>query len=98
MRAQPGRDAAAPPAVSRHYSRHCLHCTALHCCTAPSSAQVSAIVRAPPSDVFRSLVQQRKHEGLGVLMGARTVEKIDANTQVGAAQGCQRWRLPGCFL
>lgn len=44
--------------------------------------QVSAIVRAPPSDVFKNLVQQRRTEGLGVLMGARVVEKIDANTQV----------------
>lgn len=83
--------------------------------------QVSAIVRAPPSDVFQNLVQarlwlagssipccctlalcsealkdipcltatfclffllqMRKTEGLGVLMGARVVEKIDANTQ-----------------
>jgi len=31
---------------------------------------------------LQNLVQLRKSEGLGVLMGARVVEKIDSNTQV----------------
>ena len=53
--------------------------------------QVSAIVRAPPTDVFRNLVQLRRTEGLGVLMGARVVEKIDANTQVIT----QQWKPAG---
>jgi len=53
--------------------------------------QVSAIVRAPPGDVFSNLVQMRRTEGLGVLMGARVVEKIDANTQVIT----QRWKPAG---
>ncbi|EFN53068.1 hypothetical protein CHLNCDRAFT_137358 [Chlorella variabilis] len=52
---------------------------------------VSAVVRAPPSDVLRNLVQQRKAEGLGVLMGARVVERIDANTQIIA----QQWKPTG---
>ncbi|KAL4450695.1 hypothetical protein ABPG77_001051 [Micractinium sp. CCAP 211/92] len=54
---------------------------------------VSAIVRAPPSDVFKNLVQQRRTEGLGVLMGARVVEKIDANTQIIA----QQWKPVGAI-
>ena len=53
--------------------------------------QVSAIVRAPPTDVFRNLVQLRRTEVLGVLMGARVVEKIDANTQVIT----QQWKPAG---
>lgn len=32
----------------------------------------------------QNLVQLRRTEGLGVLMGARVVEKIDSNTQVGS--------------
>lgn len=47
----------------------------------PHSVQVSAIVRAPPSDVFQNLVQQRKREGLGVLLGARVVERIGARRE-----------------
>lgn len=31
---------------------------------------------------LQNLVQLRRTEGLGVLMGARVVEKIDSNTQV----------------
>lgn len=54
---------------------------------------VSAIVRAPPSDVFKNLVQQRRTEGLGVLMGARVVEKIDANTQIIT----QQWKPVGAI-
>lgn len=72
------------PGLSLATSRLLCLVHAVHCWLPPSrSLQVSAIVRAPPSDVFKNLVQQRRTEGLGVLMGARVVEKIDANTQVG---------------
>ncbi|KAL4433733.1 hypothetical protein ABPG75_000174 [Micractinium tetrahymenae] len=54
---------------------------------------VSAIVRAPPTDVFKNLVQLRKSEGLGVLMGARVLEKIDANTQIIT----QQWKPVGAI-
>lgn len=67
----------------------------VHCLPIP--VQVSAIVRAPPSDVFQNLVQLRKREGLGVLMGARVVEKIDTNTQARLAPClCQPACLCGC--
>jgi hypothetical protein len=55
------------------------------------AVMVSAVVRAPPVDVFRSLVQVRKSDGLGIFAGARTVEVIDANTQVVA----QTWQGSG---
>ena len=55
------------------------------------AVMVSAVVRAPPVDVFRSLVQVRKTEGLGIFAGARTVEVIDGNTQVVT----QTWRGSG---
>jgi len=56
-----------------------------------NAVMVSAVVRAPPVDVFRSLVQVRKSDGLGIFAGARTVEAIDANTQVVA----QTWQGSG---
>jgi Protein ENHANCED DISEASE RESISTANCE 2, C-terminal/START domain len=55
------------------------------------AVMVSAVVRAPPVDVFRSLVQVRRSDGLGIFAGARTVEVIDANTQVVA----QTWQGSG---
>ena len=55
------------------------------------AVMVSAVVRAPPVDCFRSLVQVRKTDSLGIFAGARTVEVIDANTQVVA----QRWHGSG---
>jgi hypothetical protein len=55
------------------------------------AVMVSAVVRAPPVDVFKSLVQVRKSDGLGIFAGARTVEVIDANTQVVA----QTWQGSG---
>ncbi|KAL4514332.1 hypothetical protein Ndes2526B_g03998 [Nannochloris sp. 'desiccata'] len=55
------------------------------------AVMVSAVVRAPPVDVFRSLVQVRRSDGLGIFAGARTVEVIDANTQVVA----QNWQGSG---
>lgn len=42
----------------------------------------STVVRAPPKDVFKHLVQVRKSEGLGIFIGARTVEVLDNTTQV----------------
>lgn len=51
------------------------------------AVMVSAVVQAPPLDVFHNLVQERKTEGLGVFSGARTVEVLDATTQVVA----QKW-------
>ena len=54
--------------------------------------QVSAIVRAPPSDVFAGIVQQRRRrEGVGVLIGARVVETIDDRNQIVT----QRWQPVG---
>jgi hypothetical protein len=55
------------------------------------AVMVSAVVRAPPVDVFKSLVQVRKSDGLGIFAGARTVEIIDSNTQVVA----QTWEGSG---
>jgi hypothetical protein len=52
---------------------------------------VSAVVRAPPMDVFKSLVQVRRSEGLGIFAGARTVEMIDGQTHVVT----QRWSAAG---
>ena len=46
----------------------------------------------PPPPLPQNLVQMRKSEGLGVLMGARVVEKIDSNTQARCSpppQPCQ---------
>jgi hypothetical protein len=90
------------------------------------AVMVSAVVRAPPADVFKasapsltrvlghqgcirarsrpvvshfvcfllqSLVQVRRTEGLGVFAGARTLEVIDATTQV-VAQG---WKGSGAL-
>lgn len=57
------------------------------------AVMVSAVVRAPPVDVFKSLVQVRKSESLGIFAGARTVEVIDANTQVIA----QTWSGAGAI-
>jgi len=42
---------------------------------------------------LQSLVQVRKSEGLGIFAGARTVDVIDANTQVIA----QTWSGSGAF-
>ena len=52
---------------------------------------VSAVVRAPPKDVFKHLMQVRKTEGLGVFVGARTLEVLDNKTQIVA----QRWSGAG---
>lgn len=43
---------------------------------------VSAVVRAPPVDVFRQLVQVHRTEGMGIFTGAKTLEVLDATTQV----------------
>lgn len=51
----------------------------------------SAVVRADPEDVFRRLVAPRGSDDVGLLWGARTVERIDAHASVVA----QRVRFAG---
>lgn len=43
---------------------------------------VSAVVRAPPSDVTSHLVRVRKTEGLAIFAGARTLKVVDSHTHV----------------
>lgn len=43
---------------------------------------VSAVVRAPPSDVTSHLVRVRKTEGLAIFAGARTLKVVDDNTHI----------------
>lgn len=43
---------------------------------------VSAVVRAPPSDVTSHLVRVRKREGLAIFAGARTLKVVDDNTHI----------------
>ncbi|KFM23600.1 hypothetical protein F751_2859 [Auxenochlorella protothecoides] len=52
---------------------------------------VSAVVKAPPHDVFRHLVHNRKTEGKDIFSGVRVLEVIDATTQVVA----QTWNASG---
>lgn len=57
------------------------------------AVMVSAVVRSPPGDVFKELVKVRKQEGLGIFVGARTLEIVDNNTQVVT----QRWKATGAL-
>ena len=43
---------------------------------------VSAVVRAPPSDVTSHLVRVRKTEGLAIFAGARTLKVVDDHTHI----------------
>lgn len=43
---------------------------------------VSAVVRAPPSDVASHLVRVRKTDGLAIFAGARTLKVVDDHTHV----------------
>lgn len=55
------------------------------------AVMVSAVVRAPPTDIFRQIVHVRKREApTGVFTGARTVEVVDGRTAVSPLQGCGR--------
>ena len=46
------------------------------------AVMVSAVVRAPPSDVAKNLIRTRKREGLAVFAGAKTLKVIDDNTHI----------------
>lgn len=46
------------------------------------AVMVSAVVRAPPSDVMHHLVRTRKKEGLAIFAGAKTLKVVDENTHV----------------
>ena len=75
-----------------HYSPPLHPPTSTPSCICTPHVQVSAIVRAPPSDVFAGIVQQRRRrEGVGVLIGARVVETIDDRNQIVT----QRWQPVG---
>lgn len=52
---------------------------------------VSAVVRAPPSDVTSHLVRVRKTEGLAIFAGAKTLKTVDENTHIIG----QTWRGSG---
>ncbi len=52
---------------------------------------VSAVVRAPPSDVTSHLVRVRKTEGLAIFAGARTLKVVDDHTHIIG----QRWTGSG---
>ncbi len=54
---------------------------------------VSAVVRAPPSDVTSHLVRVRKTEGLAIFAGARTLKAVDDHTHIIG----QRWTGSGIF-
>lgn len=43
---------------------------------------VSAVVRAPPSDVTSHLVRVRKREGLAIFAGAKTLKIVDDNSHI----------------
>ncbi len=43
---------------------------------------VSAVVRAPPSDVTSHLVRVRQREGLAIFAGAKTLKVVDDNTHI----------------
>jgi hypothetical protein len=58
---------------------------------------VSAVVRAPPVDVFRQLVQVQRTEGMGIFTGAKTLEALDATTQV-VSQTWAGTGLTGAFV
>ena len=69
---------------------------------AGGAVMVSAVVRAPPSDVARHLIRKRRKEGLAIFAGAKTLKVIDDNThiigQTWKGSGLiGRYAQPACF-